>query len=112
MPQNMALRRRSVSTFRERQESCSPLEQLRTQSPPLWRKNSSADQVQQHSETENCWVMIDGQVWDVAEFGLSTRAALLVRQMLGHLFYIPQLACNLQLGLRLRLRLLDDRLGG
>lgn len=28
----------------------------------------TADQVQQHSEAENCWVVIDGQVWDVAEF--------------------------------------------
>ena len=28
----------------------------------------TADQVQQHSEAENCWVVIDGEVWDVAEF--------------------------------------------
>jgi L-lactate dehydrogenase (cytochrome) len=28
----------------------------------------TADLVRQHSEAENCWVVIDGQVWDVAEF--------------------------------------------
>lgn len=72
----------------------------------------TADQVQQHSEAENCWVMIDGRCGTWPNSRLSTRAALPVRQMLGHLFYTPQLACNLQLRLRLRLRLLDNRLGG
>jgi len=70
MLQNRALQRRSVSAFNERKKSCVPLEQLRTQSPPIMAKEQlvTADQVQQHSEAENCRVVIDGQVWDVAEF--------------------------------------------
>jgi L-lactate dehydrogenase (cytochrome) len=49
----------------------------------------TADQVQQHSEAENCWVVIDGQVWDVAEFAPEHPGGAAGKTMLEHLFTYP-----------------------
>ena len=49
----------------------------------------TADQVQQHSEAENCWVVIDGQVWDVAEFAPEPPGGAAGKTMLEHLFTYP-----------------------
>ena len=43
--------------------------------------------------------MIDGQAWDVAEFAPEHLDGLPVGQILEHLFYMPQIACNLQFGI-------------